>query len=177
MEAFVPFAAIAASALFILSLMWMNHPSTARRSVRAGETGPVIAIIGALVHHEMVDYNFIIAAIAAAAVGIPMALLMPMTAIPQRTAISHAFGAFAVGLIGAAEYYKHAHAEYAGGFVLWAQMFEMALGFLTCTASLIAFAKLQEIVGNSPTSFSELAEIHKQAWDEKAWLIIDERPC
>ena len=62
MDAFVPFAAIAASALFILSLMWMSHPSTARRGVRAGEIGMVIAIIGALVQHEVVDYNLIIIA-------------------------------------------------------------------------------------------------------------------
>ena len=147
MNAFVPFAAIVASALFILSLMWMSHPTTARRGVRAGEAGMVIAIIGALVSHEVVSYDLIIIAmVAGAAVGIPMALLMPMTAIPQRTAISHAFGALAVGLIGAAEYYKHAHAEYAGGFVLWALMFEMLLGFLTCTASVVAFGKLQEIL-------------------------------
>ncbi|MEJ7935379.1 NAD(P)(+) transhydrogenase (Re/Si-specific) subunit beta [Sphingobium sp. AN558] len=147
MNAFVPFAAIAASALFILSLMWMSHPTTARRGVRAGEAGMVIAIIGALVSHEVVSYDLIIIAmVAGAAAGIPMALLMPMTAIPQRTAISHAFGALAVGLIGAAEYYKHAHAEYAGGFVLWALMFEMLLGFLTCTASVVAFGKLQEIM-------------------------------
>ena len=154
MDGFVPFAAIAASALFILSLMWMSHPSTARRGVRAGEIGMVIAIIGALVSHEVVSYDLIIIAmVAGAAAGIPMALLMPMTAIPQRTAISHAFGALAVGLIGAAEYYKHAHAEYAGGFVMWALMFEMLLGFLTCTASVIAFAKLQELIGGRPLSF------------------------
>lgn len=147
MNSFVPFAAILASALFILSLMWMSHPSTARRGVRAGEIGMLVAIVGALVQHEVVDYDLIlIAMVAGAAVGIPMALLMPMTAIPQRTAISHAFGALAVGLIGAAEYYKHAHAQYAGGFVLWALMFEMLLGFLTCTASVIAFGKLQEIL-------------------------------
>jgi H+-translocating NAD(P) transhydrogenase subunit beta len=147
LSGFVPFAAIAASALFILSLMWMSHPSTARRGVRAGELGMVIAIVGALVHHEVVDYGLIVMAmIAGAAVGIPMALLMPMTAIPQRTAISHAFGALAVGLIGAAEFYKHAQPAFAGNFVLWALMFEILLGFLTCTASVVAFGKLQEIM-------------------------------
>jgi len=155
MELFVPLAAVAASSLFVLSLMWMSHPSTARRGVRAGEIGMALAIIGALVQHEVVDYNLvIIAMIAGAAAGIPMALLMPMTAIPQRTAISHAFGALAVGLIGAAEYYKHAHSEYGGTFVLWALMFEMLLGFLTCTASVVAFGKLQEIMPTKAIVFS-----------------------
>lgn len=147
MDALFPYAAIAASALFVLSLMWMSHPATARRGVRAGEAGMLIAIIGALVQREMVDFDLIIIAmVAGAAVGIPMALLMPMTAIPQRTAISHAFGALAVGLIGAAEFYKHARADFAGSFTLWALMFEMLLGFLTCTASVVAFGKLQEVL-------------------------------
>ncbi|SFR89352.1 NAD(P)(+) transhydrogenase (Re/Si-specific) subunit beta [Sphingomonas jatrophae] len=147
MDAFVPWSAIIASGLFILSLYWMSHPTTARRGVRAGEVGMLVAILGALVHHEVVSYDLIlIAMVAGTAVGVPMALLMPMTAIPQRTAISHAFGALAVGLIGAAEYYKHARPEFAGGFVLWTLMFEMLLGFLTCTASVVAFGKLQELL-------------------------------
>src|SRR3546814_9042789 len=126
MNALVPFAAIVASSLFILALMWMSHPSTARRGVRAGEIGMLVAIVGALVQHEVVDYNLIlIAMVAGAAAGIPMALLMPMTAIPQRTAISHAFGALAVGLLGAAESYTPAHAEYAGLFIIWALLFEI----------------------------------------------------
>ncbi len=155
MNAFVPFAAIAASALFILSLMWMSHPSTARRGVRAGELGMAVAIIGALVQREIVSYDLIVMAmVAGAAVGVPLALLMPMTAIPQRTAFSHAFGALAVGLIGAAEFYKHAVPANAGGFMLWALMFEMLLGFLTCTASLVAFGKLQELLPTRAMTFS-----------------------
>ncbi len=154
MDMFVPFAAIAASALFILSLMWMSHPSTARRGVRAGEAGMAIAIIGALIHNDIVSYDLIVLAmVAGAAVGIPMALLMPMTAIPQRTAISHAFGALAVGLIGAAEYYKHAQPQFAGTFVMGALMFEMILGFLTCTASVVAFAKLQGLLPSKAVVF------------------------
>jgi len=154
MDVFVPFAAIAASALFILALMWMSHPSSARRGVLAGEAGMAIAIVGALVHHEVVSYDLIVLAmVAGAGLGIPMALLMPMTAIPQRTAISHAFGALAVGLIGAAEYYKHAQPQFAGTFVLGALMFEMILGFLTCAASVVAFGKLQELLPSRAVVF------------------------
>src|SRR4051812_23019446 len=105
MNALVPFAAIAASALFIFALMWMSHPSTARRGVRAGELGMLIAILGALIQHDIVHYDLILLAmVIGTAIGVPMAYLMPMTAIPQRTAMSHAFGALAVGMIGAAEY-------------------------------------------------------------------------
>jgi NAD(P) transhydrogenase subunit beta len=155
MTPLVQYAFIIASGLFVLALMWMSHPTTARRGVRAGQIGMLIAIAGTLLHHDVVNYELIaIAMVIGTVVGVPMAYLMPMTAIPQRTAISHAFGALAVGLIGAAEYYKHAHAEYGGSFIMWALMFEMLLGFLTCTASVIAFAKLQELLGSRPVVFS-----------------------
>ena len=153
-ESFVQAAYLIASALFILALMWMSSPKTARRGVRAGEVGMVLAVVGTLLRHEIVSYDLIlIAMLLGAAIGAPMAYLMPMTAIPQRTAISHAFGALAVGLIGAAEYYKLAPTLSAGSFVFWALMFEMLLGFLTCTASVIAFAKLQEIMPTRPIMF------------------------
>ncbi|MEO6093934.1 MAG: NAD(P)(+) transhydrogenase (Re/Si-specific) subunit beta [Novosphingobium sp.] len=147
-------AYLIASALFILALMWMNSPKTARRGVRAGEIGMLLAVVGTLIHHEVVNYELIlIAVVIGTAIGAPMAYLMPMTAIPQRTAISHAFGALAVGLIGAAEFYKLHAAQPPGSFVMWALMFEILLGFLTCTASVIAFAKLQEIMPTRPIMF------------------------
>jgi NAD(P) transhydrogenase subunit beta len=153
-ETIVQAAYLIASALFVLALMWMSSPKTARRGVRCGEIGMVLAVAGTLLHHEVVDYDLIlIAVLIGSAVGVPMAYLMPMTAIPQRTAISHAFGALAVGLIGVAEYYKLAPTLEPGSFVLWALMFEILLGFLTCTASVIAFAKLQEIMATRPIIF------------------------
>jgi NAD(P) transhydrogenase subunit beta len=154
-ELVVQAAYLTASALFILALMWMSSPRTARRGVRAGEIGMVLAVAGTLLRHEVVSYDLIVVAmLIGAGVGVPMALLMPMTAIPQRTAISHAFGALAVGLIGAAEYDKLAPTLAPGSFVLWALMAEMLLGFLTCTASVIAFAKLQEIMPTRPILFA-----------------------
>lgn len=153
-ELLVDAAYLVASVLFILALLWMSSPKTARRGVRAGEIGMVLAIAGTLLRHEIVSYDLIlIAMLIGSAIGVPMAYLMPMTAIPQRTAISHAFGALAVGLIGAAEYYKLAPMLEPGSFVLWALMFEMVLGFLTCTASVVAFAKLQEIMPTRPIMF------------------------
>jgi len=155
MDILVELSLIATSILFILALMWMSHPATARRGVRCAEVGMAIAIVGALAHHGIVDYGLILVAMAIGTViAIPMAHLMPMTAIPQRTAISHAFGALAVGLIGAAEYYKHSDTAAPGSFVLWALMLEMLLGFLTCTASVIAFGKLQEILPTRPIVFA-----------------------
>lgn len=154
-ESVVQAAYLIASALFILALMWMSSPKTARRGVWAGEIGMVLAVAGTLLHHDVVSYDLVlIAMLIGSAIGVPMAYLMPMTAIPQRTAISHAFGALAVGLIGVAEYYRLAVTQEPGSFVMWALMLEMLLGFLTCTASLIAFAKLQEIMPTRPIMFA-----------------------
>jgi H+-translocating NAD(P) transhydrogenase subunit beta len=142
------------AALFILALVWMGHPKTARRGVWAGEAGMLLAVIGVLVNHHVVTYGLIsFGLIAGTVIGLPLAYLMPMTAIPQRTAISHACGALAVGLIGSAEYLRHASTLASSDFAVWALMAEMLLGFLTCSASVIAFAKLQELMSTRPLIF------------------------
>jgi NAD(P) transhydrogenase subunit beta len=143
---------LVAAVCFILSLMWMSHPSTARRSVIAGELGMFLAIVGTLLLKEVIDYKLIAAALLlGSAIGAPLAYLMPMTAIPQRTALSHAFGALAVSLIGIVEFLKLPGTGLS--FASGALMFEMLLGLLTCTASLVAFGKLQEILPTRPITF------------------------
>ena len=82
---------ILSAAGFILALKWMSAPATARRGVIAGEAGMLIAVIATLLRQEVVNYEWImIALFLGSAIGIPLAYLMPMTAIPQRTALSHA---------------------------------------------------------------------------------------
>jgi NAD(P) transhydrogenase subunit beta len=145
---------IVAAVCFILSLMWMSHPSTSRRGVFVGEAGMLLAVIGTLLLKQVVDYKLIAAALLlGSAIGVPLAYLMPMTAIPQRTAISHSLGALAVALIGVVEMTKLAAAGEGLSFTSAALGFEMMLGFLTCTASVLAFAKLQELVSTRPMVF------------------------
>ena len=80
---FVEAAYISAAVCFILSLMWMSHPSTSRRGVFVGEAGMLLAIIGTLLLKEVVDYKLIAAALLlGSAIGVPLAYMMPMTAIP-----------------------------------------------------------------------------------------------
>jgi len=141
---------LVAAALFILALKWMSAPATARRGVISGEVGMLLAVIGTLLRHEVVNYEWIVIALmVGAAIGVPLALLMPMTHVPQRTAISQACGAFASALIGTAEYYRlHPH-----GFIMGALSVEILLGFLTTTASLMAFGKLHEILPSRPVVY------------------------
>ncbi len=96
---------LVASALFILSLKWMSSPTTARHGVWAGELGMLLAIAGTLLHHGIVDYKWIaVALVLGTFIGVPLGRVQ-MTAVPQRTALSHAFGALCVTLVGTAEFY------------------------------------------------------------------------
>jgi NAD(P) transhydrogenase subunit beta len=141
---------LVAAALFILSLKWLNTPATARRGVVAGEVGMLLAVVGTLLRHEVVSYEWILVALfLGAAVGVPLAYLMPMTAVPQRTALSHAFGALAAALVGTAEYYR----ESPHGFAMAALVIEVLLGSLTFTGSLMAAGKLQEILPQRPITY------------------------
>jgi NAD(P) transhydrogenase subunit beta len=149
---FIEFSYLLASILFILGLKGMSHPETAKRGMHLAEFGMLMAIIGTLMHHEIVSFTWILAGLAiGSVVGLAMGFWVPMTAMPQRTALSHAFGAFAAALVGISEYFKHqGHIE---TIMMGALGFEVMLGALTTTGSLLAFAKLQGLVRGTPMTY------------------------
>src|SRR6267154_935363 len=137
------FAAILATALFIFSLHWMNDPTTARRAVMAGVAGMLVAVVATWIQPEIVHHAWIMVAIVAGfAVGVPLSQV-PLTAVPQRTALSHAFGGLAAGLVGTAEYFLGLGENPAQltAFRMTAIVAEVILGFLTFTGSLMAAGK------------------------------------
>jgi NAD(P) transhydrogenase subunit beta len=147
-DSFIPLIYLAAASSFILALMWLSAVATARRGVIVGVAGMALAVCGTLLKPEIASYRWIaIAFVAGTAIGVPMAM-MPMTAVPQRTALSHAFGALAAALVGTAEYYLRTPG--LDRFTMGALSLEVLLGFLTFTASLMAFGKLQEILPTRP---------------------------
>jgi NAD(P) transhydrogenase subunit beta len=149
---FIEFTYLAASILFILGLKGMSHPETAKRGMHLAEMGMLLAIIGTLLHQEIISYEWIIAGLLlGSTIGAAMAYWVPMTAMPQRTALSHAFGALAAALVGVSEYYRHG--ADLGQFKMGAIGFEVMLGALTTTGSLIAFAKLQGLVRGTPVTY------------------------
>ena len=148
-------AYIVAALSVVLSIKWLSSPVTARRGVLSGEIGLLLAVIGTLLRHEVISYEWILISMAlGAAIGAPLAYLMPMTAVPQLTALSHAFGALAAALVGTADYYRYAATGTpVTGFTMAALVIETVLGYLTCTASVMAFGKLQEIVPTRPMTY------------------------
>ncbi|MFN7976223.1 MAG: NAD(P)(+) transhydrogenase (Re/Si-specific) subunit beta [Acidobacteriota bacterium] len=137
---------LVSTGLFIMSLKWMSDPATARKGVFSGVGAMLLAVAGTIVNvlgpgHG--NYVWILGAFAVGtAIGYPLSLV-PLTAVPQRTALSHAFGGLAAGLVGTAEFYlKSAPSSHFRSTALIA---EVILGYLTFTGSLMAAGKLQEI--------------------------------
>jgi NAD(P) transhydrogenase subunit beta len=146
-QALVQLSYLLATVLFIFALHWMNAPVTARRGVYAGVIGMAIAIVATWAQPEVVHHGWIVLAIIAGfLVGVPLSLV-PLTAVPQRTALSHAFGGLAAGLVGTAKYYLWVSEgpENLTLFRMIAIDVEVLLGFLTFTGSLMAAGKLQEV--------------------------------
>ncbi len=150
-ETLVQLLYLVSTALFILSLRWMSDPETARKGVFSGVGAMLLAVAGTLAGVAATGgthYWWILGAfVLGSAIGYPLALV-PLTAVPQRTALSHAFGGLAAGLVGTAKYflyYGQRNAEALAPFIVVALVAEILLGFLTFTGSLLAAGKLQEV--------------------------------
>jgi NAD(P) transhydrogenase subunit beta len=151
-DTFIEIIYLVATALFIMALVWMRTPATARRGVRAGEIGMLLAIGGTLLNHNIIEYKWIaIALVLGSIIGVPLGMVH-MTAVPQRTALSHAFGAFCVTLVGTAEFYLRA--PHVPPFMMSVLSMEVILGALTFTGSLMAAGKLQEILPQRPITYT-----------------------
>ncbi len=151
LQQYLDFAFIIAVVLFILAIKWLSSPATARRGVLAGEIAAALAVGATLCNPELVQFKWIIITlIIGAAIGIPLGMVK-MTAVPQRTALSHAFGALSAAIIGIAEYYVGV--PHVTRFEMGEIGLEVIIGSLTFTGSLIAAGKLQEILPQRPITY------------------------
>ncbi len=151
-QVFTEASYLAASVLFILGLKSLTRPDQARRGMQQAAIGMLLAVIGTLVQQQIVDYRWIALGLTVGAiVGYPMGMWVPMTAMPQRIAVSHMFGAMAATLVGVAEYHHLAGQVPTG--TMAALGFEVLFGALTVTGSFMAFGKLQEFIPGRPITF------------------------
>src|SRR6185503_4892142 len=143
---------IVSAAMFVLGLKGLSSPSWARRGMALAAFGMLVAVVGTLFHPHIVNYRWIaLGSLIGAVTGGTMGLRIPMTAVPQRTALSHSLGALAACLVGISEYYR-----YQGELsrvTLTALDFAVVVGALTFTGSLMAAAKLQELLPGRPLTF------------------------
>src|SRR6202040_2314179 len=125
-------------------LKGLSSPSHARQGMSLAEFGMGVAIAGTLFHPDIkpTGYIWIAAGLVIAAVaGLSMGLRIPMTAVPQRTALSHSLGALAATLVGISEYVRHVGTPHLDHVTMTALGFEVVIGGLTFTGSLMAAAK------------------------------------
>src|SRR3712207_6010051 len=140
-ESLIQATYLAASVLFILGLRSLTKPESARRGMQQAAVGMLLAVVGTLVNHEVVRYEWALAGLALGSLlGYPLGMWVPMTAMPQRIAASHAFGALAATLVGVAEYHSRGpHGAAAAGLEplgrgqMAALGFEVLFGALTVT--------------------------------------------
>ena len=154
MNYFTEIIYLIASVLFILGLKGLSHPESARRGMHMAEIGMLLAVVGTLVSGKIVTWEWIIAGVViGSAIGAAMAIFMPMTAMPERIALSHVFGALAAVLVGVNEYIEKGHAGELTNGLMGALGFEVLFGALTVSGSLMAFGKLSEYVRGAPITY------------------------
>src|SRR5215470_4331583 len=144
---------ILSAVLFILGLKGLSSPKYARKGMILAAFGMLMAVAGTLFHPEIVNYRWITIGLAVGSiVGGSMGLQIPMTAVPQRTALSHSLGALAASLIGISEYVRHAVVG-LDSVKMTTIGLEVIIGSLTFTGSLMAAGKLQGLLPGSPITY------------------------
>ncbi|HUL51972.1 MAG TPA: NAD(P)(+) transhydrogenase (Re/Si-specific) subunit beta [Opitutaceae bacterium] len=144
---------LAAAVLFVLGLRALSSPATARRGMFLAEIGMALAVVGTLLYTQVLTWVYIvIGAAVGSVIGALMAIFMPMTAMPQRIALSHSFGALAAVLVGCFKYLEYG-GEGLGRLRMTALGFEVMFGALTVTGSLMAFGKLQGMIRGAPITY------------------------
>src|SRR3954468_5423722 len=153
-DTFIQIAYIGASVLFILGLRSLTRPDKARRGMQQAAVGMALAIAGTLVNHQILDYKWIVLGMAIGAViGYPLGMWVPMTAMPQRIALSLTFSALAATLVGVAEYVTSVGGEGISHGKMAALGFEVLLGSITVAGTLVAAGKLQELITSKPVTY------------------------
>jgi NAD(P) transhydrogenase subunit beta len=153
-EILIQLAYLFAAFLFITALRALSRPDSARRGMQLAAFGMAVAVMATLFHSRIVSFEWIVVGASVGAIaGYPLGMWVPMTAMPQRIALSHAFGALAATLVGIGEY---TNAVSGGTLVrptVAALGLEVLFGGVTVTGSLIAFGKLQGILPGRPLIF------------------------
>lgn len=153
-------AYLIAAICFILALRGLSSPETARRGNMIGIAGMVIAVVTTLASPHVLSYSWIAAGIlVGGAIGTIIALKIQMTALPQLVAAFHSLvGLAAVFVATAALYAPEAYGIGTAGNIQMASLIEMsigtAIGAITFTGSIVAFAKLQGLVSGAPLVFT-----------------------
>ena len=157
MNELIQFAYLVSAVLFILGLRMLSSPKTAPRGNLTAAVGMLIAVVATLVNSEVVSYEWIaLGAVIGGVAGGVAATRVAMTAMPQMVALLNGLGGAASALVAGAELIsKISQGQVAtlSGIVPTAIVLSVLIGSVTLTGSLIAFAKLQEVMTTAPITY------------------------
>jgi H+-translocating NAD(P) transhydrogenase subunit beta len=154
-NAVIQLSYLIAASLFIVGLKQLGSPATARRGNLLGAVGMLIAIVATLLDRNILNYEVILVGILiGSALGVVMAQKVEMTAMPQMVGLLNGFGGAASALVAVGEFWKGLDA----GLIppldeTITIVLSVLIGGITFTGSLLAFAKLQELVPGAPITF------------------------
>ena len=152
-------AYLIAGVLFIMALRGLSSPESARRGNYFGIAGMLIAIVTTMLNPHILGFDLIVLGLGVGAViGTVIALRIQMTAMPQLVAAFHSLVGLAAVLVAAAAFYApESYGIGVAGQIKTASLIEMALGAaigaITFSGSIVAFAKLQGLVSGNPLVF------------------------
>lgn len=146
---------LVAATLFILGLKQMSSPATARQGNLLGAVGMLIAIVATLLDQQVVNYETIaVGIILGSIIGTVMAQKVEMTAMPQMVGLLNGFGGAASMLVAMGEFWRYLYIPESlpvdSNVVV---LLGVLIGGITLTGSLVAFAKLQELMTGAPITF------------------------
>ena len=147
-------AYLVAAILFIFGLKGLTHPRTAVRGNLLGALGMFVAVVATLADRKILTFEMILAGVVVGAlIGLVLAVKIQMTAMPQLVALFNGFGGAASVLVaGAALVESGGQGGLSVQFIV-ATAASGIVGAVTFWGSLVAFAKLQELVSGNPTLF------------------------
>jgi proton-translocating NAD(P)+ transhydrogenase subunit beta len=151
----IQLAYLVAAVLFILGIAFLSSPRMAVRGNTIAAVGMLIAIVATLLIKGVVNFPVIIAGmIVGSAIGTVLAMRIQMTAMPQMVALLNGFGGGASALVSAAELLRYARiGETPSAMVSTAIVLSALIGGVTFTGSVVAFAKLQELMRGRPITY------------------------
>jgi len=155
MTALIELAYLVAAVLFIIGLKRMSHPSTARRGNQLSAVGMLIAIAVTLLDRQIVGFGMIaVGILIGSALGLWLARAVPMTSMPQMVGVLNGFGGGASTLVAAAEWHRLVQPGALLDVNTAVSIYASTLvGAVTFSGSMVAGAKLQEIVSGRPILF------------------------
>jgi NAD(P) transhydrogenase subunit beta len=140
---------------FVLALKFLSSPATARRGNWIGAFGMAVAILATLLKSSVhITWEMPVAAAIGSAFGLVGARRVKMTAMPQMVALFNGVGGGAAALVALAEFHERAPASgRIQGDISVAILLSALIGSISFSGSLIAFAKLQELIKGRPITY------------------------